>query len=636
MAMARTIDINIENNAMKSSKDFEDLADGVGKVDDQVKDLNKNSKGAVGGFKKMGTAAKGLGTAFKAAGIGLVVAGLVALKEAFTSNQETANKFSEVMETISIVFQKTVGAIIDAVKATSEANGGFKALGKVMGGIIDLALAPFQAAFFGIKLGVLEAQLIWEKSVFGSGDVTEIKRLNKAIDETQESLIGVGTSVLEAGGEIINNLGAAIDEVTTLTTTAVENVKKISITAANDQAKALVAARNAAILATAEQGRLVEKYDIQAEQQRQIRDEERNSIAVRIKANEALNLVLDKQETALKAQAQLQVDAAKAQFAKTGKIEDEAAVTDALANKLGVLAQIEGFRSEQLANDLALNRELIELTNTQSESEATLAIERKKATNEQLENESVKLENKRKLLEEEREIELARLQLIIDSANAGTQAKVDAEIEFNTKKQELDLEALSVEKEINKQKIADAKAVADAEKAIRDAQFANIEAGIGLAKSLFGDNKKLQAAALIAENAVGIAKTIINTQAANAAAIAQGTALSVATAGASVAAATAAVVNNNISAGISVAASVAATAKGLSALGGGGNPGGGDVPTGGGSGGGGSAPNFNVVGDSGVNQLAQLQQQPTQAFVVSGEVTTAQALDRNRVQNATL
>ena len=52
--------------------------------------------------------------------------------------------------------------------------------------------------------------------------------------------------------------------------------------------------------------------------------------------------------------------------------------------------------------------------------------------------------------------------------------------------------------------------------------------------------------------------------------------------------------------------------------------------------GGGGAPNFNVVGDSGVNQLATLQQQPTQAYVVSGEVTTAQALDRNRVQNATL
>jgi hypothetical protein len=47
-------------------------------------------------------------------------------------------------------------------------------------------------------------------------------------------------------------------------------------------------------------------------------------------------------------------------------------------------------------------------------------------------------------------------------------------------------------------------------------------------------------------------------------------------------------------------------------------------------------PEFNVVGDSSVNQLAQLQQTPTQAFVVSGEVTSAQALDRNRVTNATL
>ena len=52
--------------------------------------------------------------------------------------------------------------------------------------------------------------------------------------------------------------------------------------------------------------------------------------------------------------------------------------------------------------------------------------------------------------------------------------------------------------------------------------------------------------------------------------------------------------------------------------------------------GGGAAPQFNVVGDSGINQIAQLQQQPVQAFVVSGEVTTSQALDRNRVQNATL
>jgi hypothetical protein len=72
------------------------------------------------------------------------------------------------------------------------------------------------------------------------------------------------------------------------------------------------------------------------------------------------------------------------------------------------------------------------------------------------------------------------------------------------------------------------------------------------------------------------------------------------------------------------------------------------TPDGGGGGGGGGnlsnsfsgsaaqAPSFNVVGNSGINQLAQLQQQPMQAYVVSGSVTTAQSLDRNRIENATL
>ena len=60
--------------------------------------------------------------------------------------------------------------------------------------------------------------------------------------------------------------------------------------------------------------------------------------------------------------------------------------------------------------------------------------------------------------------------------------------------------------------------------------------------------------------------------------------------------------------------------------GGGGSMGGGGTP---------AAPNFNIVGNSGINQLAELGGQPIQAYVVSGEVTSAQALDRNRIQNAT-
>jgi hypothetical protein len=47
-------------------------------------------------------------------------------------------------------------------------------------------------------------------------------------------------------------------------------------------------------------------------------------------------------------------------------------------------------------------------------------------------------------------------------------------------------------------------------------------------------------------------------------------------------------------------------------------------------------PNFNIVGNNGLNQLSQLKQGPIQAYVVSGQVSTAQSLDRNRVRNATL
>jgi len=65
--------------------------------------------------------------------------------------------------------------------------------------------------------------------------------------------------------------------------------------------------------------------------------------------------------------------------------------------------------------------------------------------------------------------------------------------------------------------------------------------------------------------------------------------------------------------------------------------GGGNTPSGGGGGAGAvMSPSFNVVGNSGINQLAQLQQTPAKAYVVSGDVTTAQSLDRNRIENATL
>jgi len=51
-------------------------------------------------------------------------------------------------------------------------------------------------------------------------------------------------------------------------------------------------------------------------------------------------------------------------------------------------------------------------------------------------------------------------------------------------------------------------------------------------------------------------------------------------------------------------------------------------------------PAFNIVGASGTNQLASAiggqSQQPIQAFVVSSEVSTAQELDRNIIEDASI
>ncbi len=89
-------------------------------------------------------------------------------------------------------------------------------------------------------------------------------------------------------------------------------------------------------------------------------------------------------------------------------------------------------------------------------------------------------------------------------------------------------------------------------------------------------------------------------------------------------------------------ASNVARAKALLSGGGSGGSGGatGGGATGGGSMSGGAAPSFNVVGPSGANQIAESigarESQPMRAYVVGGDVTTQQGLNRGIVENATL
>ena len=161
---------------------------------------------------------------------------------------------------------------------------------------------------------------------------------------------------------------------------------------------------------------------------------------------------------------------------------------------------------------------------------------------------------------------------------------------------------------------------------IRDSSIQNISNGIGLIKSLAGENEALQKAAIIADSAVGVAKVIINTQAANAQATAiYGTIAPPVAAGL--------ILRNKISAGIGIAANLVATKTALSAIGSGG---GGVAPPTPSAGGGTSAPSFNLVEGTSSNQLQetiQQDRQPIEAFVVSQNVTTSQELSRNIVRS---
>jgi hypothetical protein len=200
-----------------------------------------------------------------------------------------------------------------------------------------------------------------------------------------------------------------------------------------------------------------------------------------------------------------------------------------------------------------------------------------------------------------------------------------------TDKEAKDKKAAS-DKEAYEKEIAAAKAAQEQKVAIQQQGLDVALQGVQLIAGVFAKQKNVQRAALIAESVIGIAKMIISNKLANAAALA--TPQAIATSGA---AAAPVIAMNNISTGIGIAANIAATAKALKELGGGSAPSAPPLGGGGGTGSGGvMSPNFNVIGSSGVNQLAQIQQQPTRAYVVSGDVANGLSLERNRLQNATL
>ena len=630
----KEINLKINSNIDDVTKEIKSLNKSLDNTTDVVKDVGKSTKEVEKNTKTLADGFKGVGLAIKAMGIGLVISAMGTLKEVFMSNQKVADTVATGFGTVVNVFTKVVDVVVSVVEKVNKSSEGFKGLSAVISGLITISLTPLKLGFYAISLAIDEARLAWEESFFGDKDPKTINELNKRISTTKDNIVEVGKDAVDAGKKVANNIGAAITEVGAVVEGTIDGVSKISVSAAYEQAKANVQLQNTAKLAEANQARLVEQYDRQAEKLRQIRDNDLISIDDRIKANNDLKDVLDKQQKAMIDQADMQIAAARNTYEMNKSIENQVALTNALANREGVLAQVEGLRSEQISNNIALTKEKTALQQSELEGITNLSIEQKKFNAELEKDDLLRLQKQKAVLEEEKAIELARLQSKIDAAALGTQARIDAENEYKTKSQEINNEIITNKAETDKVILDQEKAVADGKKAIQDASFAAMEGGISLLKGLFEKNKAIQKGLLLVESAVGIAKIVTNTVAADAA-----DGLVAATMGpAGIAYKATKFTLNRINAGIGIAANIAATAKALSALGGGGSSSKPDM--GGGAGGGGAAPQFNVVGQGGANQIAESmanrESQPIKAYVVGQDVTTSQSLNRSIVNNATL
>ena len=595
--MAEKVVVELEVKSDKGVKDVQNFNKEISNTNKEIKQtkdlsaemgstLDKATGGAVTKFKGLRSALKTAVTGFKSlkvaiigTGIGALLIAVTSLGQAFTRSEEGQNKFAKLLGIIGSV----TGNLLDLLADLGE--GIISVFENPKQALIDfknLIQTNIENRFKAIldTLGFLGSAI---KKVF-SGD------FKGALEDAKSA----GSSYVDSLTGVENSL----NKVTEATKGFVKELKeeaKISGQIADQRAKADKVERKL-IIERAEADRRV------AELREKAADKDKLSAKERIEA-----------------------------------LEEAGRVSEEITNKEIEAARLR-FEAKQAENKLTKS------TKADLDEEANL-----KARLIQLETERLR---KQKSITAEissaRKEEKARIKAEEDAERVAKeeQQKIDDEKDAARKKQleDKETERLRKLKEQADEEVRIQRAVVAQKKALQDQNLNNIAAGFSLLGQLAGKNKTLQKAAIIGESAIGIARTIIQTSTSNAAAVAQGAALAIPTGGASVLAASKLVIGNKIAAGINIASNIAATAKGLSALGKGGSvakPNIPNTPTGGSSAPVTSQPPaFNVVGSSGTNQLAEAigtqEQKPVKAYVVSNDVTTAQSLDRNIVDGASI
>ena len=369
--------LELEVDSKGAVKGVDKVSKAVEGLDKDVKQVGKssdNSIGRIGGVSKkakrgltgIASGFRAIGTAIKAAGIGLVIAGLVTIQELFRENQKVVDFFNTSFSALQLAFNDFFKFIERNISPITEY---FKA-------IFDDPVQSLKNFGLAVKENVIE-RLQSALEVLGFLGSAVKKVLSGDFAGALEDVKEAGKEAVDAITGVDNTFDRTIDTVTKVTSSVTEYTKSIY-----ESAKANTELQKQAKLAQALNQGLLEQFDLRAEKERQIRDDESRAIEERIDANNRLGLVLDEQEEKMRANAETNLLAAQSALAlNKDSLELQLALIDAQNELLAVEATVTGFRSEQLVNTNALEREAFEQKKLLAEEEIELEEQRRASRN---------------------------------------------------------------------------------------------------------------------------------------------------------------------------------------------------------------------------------------------------------------
>jgi hypothetical protein len=584
---AEKLEASLKDVSSVSKKGF----DNVGK---QAKNASKAVEATKGGISKLVTAIKGL-----------TIIGVVGdvITEVFTGNQKVVDLFNVAINTIKVLFSDLVEVVFPAIEEALDAifQDPVKAI-KEFGTIVkDYVINYFQQLLNA--MGALGKATL----AFFSGDFKEAsKQAKEAFSEVVDGIVGV-----EEGG--IEKVQKAAERLTKRVKEAVKEGEKLN-KLEKEAAKADV-----------ERQKIQLQAQTLAEKQRQARDDEFASIEDRIKANEELGRILEQQYKDESAQISKKVAFAQAQYDLNATTGNYVALQQALLEETDLLERLEGQRSEQKMNYISLLREQGDIERSNTEAYLTQLENQLNADAELIDSERVRLNSQ---LENIDILKTARLAAIEDELNAtkeGTARYAELINQRNEIEQNASIETAKIKKDLNQKDIEDRKMVNDA---YMNLAQQSLSALTSLSELFAGDNEARQRKAFQLNKALQIADATMATYTAVVGALSAKGADGLLPFPVRVA--------NAVAAGVIGAANVAKIAATKFDGAEGPSPDTSYSPT---SAGASTTPQFNVVGRGGVNQLAEsvngMNARPIRAYVVAGEVTSQQNLNRRRARTAT-